>query len=287
MRIVFTIFFFALSVAVLSQTSKFANTTSSVPRDITQVGGVNEVERTGDFYLYWGWNISAYTASTITFSGDNYHFSLADVEAKNRPSPLDVKTYLSPVRFTIPQYNFRVGYFFNNTYNLSFGIDHMKYVMVAYQESTIDGYINTGEPDFDGAYEQEPLPITPAFLQFEHTDGLNYVNFELRRIDQLLKSSRTSINLVTGIGTGLIIPRSNVTLMHFDRFDEWNIAGFGVAAMGGLHFELLNRLFIQLEAKAGYINLPNIRTTHNKADRAKQDFCFLQTNVVLGVKLID
>lgn len=245
------------------------------------------IERKSDLYLYWGWNISAYTPSTITFSGKDYHFSLADVAAKNRPTPLDMKNYLSPVRFTIPQYNFRVGYFLNDKYNLSFGIDHMKYVMVAYQETTIDGYINTGEPRFDGSYTKEPMYITPEFLQFEHTDGLNYVNFELRRLDEVIRRPRSSFNLVSGIGTGLIIPRSNVTLMQFDRFDEPNIAGFGFAAMGGLNFELLQRLFIQFEAKAGYLNLPNVRTTHDKTDGAKQDFCFLQLNMVLGIKLFD
>jgi hypothetical protein len=55
--------------------------------------------------------------------------------------------------------------------------------------------------------------------------------------------------------------------------------------MGGLHFEMFQRVFIQFEAKTGYINLPNVRTTHSTIDKAKQDFCFLQVNAVLGVKL--
>lgn len=241
--------------------------------------------RKGDFYLYWGWNISGYTPSTISFTGENYDFSLAKISARHRPSPLDLKTYLSPTKFTIPQYNFRMGYYVNDKYNISFGIDHMKYVMASYQDSKITGHITHLHPEFDGVYANEPISITPDFLEFEHTDGLNYVNIELRRTDELLRKNQFALNLVLGAGTGLIIPRTNVTLMHFERFDEPNIAGIGIAAIGGLQFEMYQRFFIQFEAKAGYINLPNVRTTHNKLDRAKHDFCFLQVNAVFGVKL--
>ena len=30
-----------------------------------------------------------------------------------------------------------------------------------------------------------PIYIDEDFLQFEHTDGLNYVNFEISRVDNL------------------------------------------------------------------------------------------------------
>jgi hypothetical protein len=247
--------------------------------------GLNsEKSRKGDFYFYWGWNLSGYTQSTISFSGKNYDFSLEKVCARNRPSPLDAKTYLSPTKFTIPQYNFRLGYFLNEKYNISFGIDHMKYVMVSYQDSRIDGYINNKDPEYNGIYENEDFMITPQFLQFEHTDGLNYLNIELRRLDPVCGNNSFSFNLVSGIGTGLIVPRTNVTLMNFERYDEFNVAGFGIAAIGGLHFEMFDRFFIQMEAKVGYINLPNVRTTADKRDSAKQDFCFLQANVVFGMK---
>lgn len=241
--------------------------------------------RKGDIYFYWGWNLSGYSQSTITFNGDHYHFSLDKVNARNRPSPLDFKIYLSPSKFTIPQYNFRLGYFLNDIYNVSFGIDHMKYVLVSHQDSKIDGYIqNSGSP-YDGTYENEPIVISPDFLQFEHTDGLNFLNIELRRLDEISKRNKLSFSLVSGAGIGLIVPRTNVTLMNFNRYDEFNIAGFGLNIMTGLQFEMFQRFFIQFEAKTGYINLPNVRTTNNKSDSAKQDFCFLQANAVLGLRL--
>ena len=267
MRLLFLLTVFTFNIAVFGQRNGL------------------EKGRKGDVYFYWGWNLSGYTPSTITFTGENYDFSLEKVSARNRPSPLDAKIYLSPTKFTIPQYNFRLGYFINDTYNISFGIDHMKYVMVSYQDTRIDGNIENTNTVHDGVYTNEPINITPDFLKFEHTDGLNYLNIELRRLDEINSNNKFSFNVVSGVGAGLIVPRTNVTLMNYERYDEFNIAGFGVAIMGGLYFEMFQRVFIQFEAKTGYINLPNVRTTHDKIDRAKQDFCFLQVNAVLGVKL--
>ena len=30
----------------------------------------------GDFYTYWGWNLSWYSKSNISFKGNNYNFKL-------------------------------------------------------------------------------------------------------------------------------------------------------------------------------------------------------------------
>lgn len=283
--------FLVLFFLILSFSNSFGQTTEPKSGEISSKFRMMKNQsfadngRKGDIYFYWGWNLSGFTQSTITFSGDNYHFSLEKVCARNRPSPLDIKTYLSPTKFTIPQYNFRLGYFLNDTYNISFGIDHMKYVMVSYQDSKIDGYIENTHSDYDGVYTNTPFAISPEFMEFEHTDGLNYLNIELRRLDEVSKNSNFSFNLVSGAGIGIVVPRTNVALMNFERYDEFNVAGYGIGIIGGLNFEMFNRFFIQFEAKAGYINLPNVRTTHNKSDGAKQDFCFLQANAVLGIKL--
>ena len=48
------------------------------------------VSRKGSFYFYWGWNRDAYTKSDISFSGNDYNFTLDNVVAKDRQSPFDV-----------------------------------------------------------------------------------------------------------------------------------------------------------------------------------------------------
>ena len=45
-----------------------------------------------------------------------------------------------------------------------------------------------------------------------------------------------------------------------------------------------NTFFIQSELKGGYINMPSIRTTKNKSDKACQAFFYGQYNIVFGGK---
>ena len=53
----------------------------------------------------------------------------------------------------------------------------------------------------------------------------------------------------------------------------------------GLNLTYNNWLFIQTELKGGYINMPDIRTTKNKADNASQHFFFTQFNFELGANI--
>lgn len=240
------------------------------------------VHRKGEFYFYWGWNRSAYTKSDIRFHGNSYDFTLDKVIAKDRPSPFDAKIYFNPVKFTIPQYNFRMGIYINDKYDISFGADHMKYVMRNYQDVIINGFIQKTNSIYDGSYDNDTINLTPDFLLFEHTDGLNYENIEIRRSDVLFKRDKFRVETRVGGGLGVLIPRTNTTLLNNERYDEFHLAGYGLGAVGGLHFSFFNHFFIQFEGKVGFIHMPDIRTTIYKSDRASQYFFFGQYNWLLG-----
>lgn len=235
------------------------------------------------WYIYWGWNLDGYSDSDIHFKGDDYDFTLQNVAANDRQTPFEARTYCNPLRATIPQYNFRVGYFLNNHYNVSFGIDHMKYVMQQKQIVGIDGFINNSETQYDGLYENDEILLAADFLRFEHTDGLNYVNTELRRMDNLFAIGPVKVNAVEGISAGFLWPKTNCTLLNNERYDEFHIAGFGTGILAGINVELYQYFFLQSELKGGYINMPSIRTTAFESDIADQQFFFAQWNVVFGV----
>ncbi|HQV74498.1 MAG TPA: hypothetical protein PLE78_03350 [Flavobacteriales bacterium] len=242
----------------------------------------DRADRTGKVYVYWGWNRAIFTDSDIHFTGDQYDFTLRDVKAFDRPTDFNAKTYLSPVSATIPQYNFRIGYWFKPNWNISIGTDHMKYVVQAYQVVDIDGSIAGTGTRFDGNYSDADIALPPDFLQFEHTDGLNYPNVEIRHALDLLTVGKVRIGITEGIGTGILYPKTNVVLMNNERNDRFHLAGYGVSAVVGLQIEFFRSFFIQTEAKGGYIRMPDIRTTTSKADKADQRFFFGQWNLVLG-----
>lgn len=244
--------------------------------------GVEQENKSGSFYLYWGWNGSQYSSSDIRFSGDHYDFMLKDVIAKDRQTPFDFSTYFNPTTFTIPQYNYRLGYYLKNNFDISIGMDHMKYVMLTNQKVSISGEIAQTNSHYNAIYNAEEITLSPDFLQLEYTDGLNYVNVELRKTKLLSEHKNFKMSEMHGLGLGLIIPKTNTTLLGHDRYDEFHLSGYGMSIVTGLRFDY-KKFFIQSELKGGWINMPDIRTTSHTIDKAKQAFFFSQFNVVFGV----
>jgi hypothetical protein len=244
----------------------------------------------GTFYLYWGWNQAQYSKSDIHFTGNNYDFTLKKVIARERQTPFNLKIYLNPTQLTIPQVNYRMGYFVSDHYDISFGVDHMKYVMKRGQTVAIQGSLKNTGTKYDGVYNGENIVLSPDFLTYEHTDGLNYINLEVNRHDKIADLSKYNIknvhiSLTEGISVGGLYPRTDIKLLVNKENDEFHWAGYGIAAKVGLNIAFLKYLFFQTELKGGFINMPDIRTTNSEADRAKQHFFFMQANVLFGFRI--
>lgn len=240
----------------------------------------------GKFYIFWGGNRESYTKSDIHFKGADYDFTIYNIEAHDKPKGFHID-YFNPARMTIPQTNMRIGYFISDHYNISIGFDHMKYVMYNNRRVDYSGYYPNA-----GSYNENPangqLTLDEDFLLFEHTDGLNYINTEIARVDdissifKIRNTDKFQINLTEGIGGGFLYPKTNTTLLGKERHDDFNVAGFGLAAKVGLNFTFFKYFFIQTELKGGYIEMNNIRTTNDSADSAEQNFWFLQRILTIG-----
>lgn len=242
------------------------------------------IKRKGDMYVYFGWNLSAYGKSYIRFKGDNYDFTLDDVKAYDRQSTFDAKKYFNPASITIPQYNLRIGYYINDKYSISLGADHMKYVVKQGQQVTINGRIENTATLYNGIYRDEQIELDKSFLSFEHTDGLNYINLGLRRMDNLFDTKNIQLNVLYGAEAGVLIPKTNTRLLDKDRYDQFHVSGYGTNLVAGLNLQVFRYFFVQTEFKGGYINMPDIRTTQFTTDSASQDFLFRQVNLVYGVR---
>jgi len=248
-----------------------------------------KVSNKGKFFAYWGWNWSSYTDSNIRFKGENYDFTLQDVKAQDTPSAFTFKKYFGIKNLTKPQTNARIGYFFKENYTISIGVDHMKYVVDNDQSVDIDGTINIGNTKYDGVYNGQQIQLTEDFLRLEHTDGLNYINIQLYRFDDIsswfgLESESFQINISEGFGAGILYPKTDTSLLGLDRHDDYHISGYGLSAGFGLNITFLKHFFIQADLKGGYINMPDVKISTNSADSASQDFFFLQNNILIGGK---
>lgn len=240
----------------------------------------------GKFFVSWGGNRESYTTSDVNFRGKDYNFTLDNMTAHDKPKGWHVD-YINPARMTIPQTNFRMGYFINDHYSIAIGVDHMKYVMTQNQTVNVTGTIAIGS-EFDGVYNNTPTVMSEKFLMYEHTDGLNYVNTEFSRHDdisslfKIRNTDQIQVNLTEGFGVGLLYPKTNTTLLGKERHDDFHVSGYGTSLKAGLNVTFFKHFYIQGELKGGYINMQDIRTTQSTEDSASQDFFFLQRLIAFG-----
>lgn len=262
----------------------------------------------GKFFVSWGGNRDSYTKSDVNFRGKDYNFTVNDMKAHDKPKGWHVD-YVNPANMTIPQTNFRMGYFFSDHYSVSIGWDHMKYVMTQNQIANVTGNINLPADQagsfYNGDYNNTPVNMAlngaqeggiaggtqgnpPAFLMYEHTDGLNYINTEVSRHDDISKlfgitnTDKVQINLTEGLGAGLLYPKTNTTLLGKERHDDFHVSGYGLSAKAGINFTFFKYFYLQGELKGGYINMQDIKTTRSNDDSASQDFFFFQRIIAVG-----
>jgi hypothetical protein len=240
----------------------------------------------GKFFVSWGGNRETYSNSDITFKGKDYDFTIENVAAHDRPKGWHID-YINPARMTIPQTNFRMGYFLNDHYSIAVGVDHMKYIMTQNKAVNIQGYYpNAGS--YDELLPNNQVLLTDKFLTFEHTDGLNYVNTEFSRHDDISavfrigNTDKIQVNLTEGVGVGVLYPKTNTKLLGKERHDDFHISGFGASVKAGLNITFFKYFYIQGELKTGYINMQDIRTTKSNDDSASQNFWFFQRTIAVG-----
>lgn len=258
----------------------------------------------GKFFVMWGGNRESYSKSDVNFRGKDYNFTVDNMAAHDKPKGWHLD-YINPAKMTIPQTNLRLGYFFSDHYSVTIGVDHMKYVMTQNQIANVTGNINLPVDQagsiYNGVYNNTPVDMSQggaqeggseglgtAFLMYEHTDGLNYVNTEVSRFDDISKwfnlpnIDKVQINLTEGLGAGLLYPKTNTTLLGKERHDDFHVSGYGVSAKAGINVTFFKHFYVQGELKGGYINMQDIRTTTSSEDKASQDFFFFQRIIAVG-----
>ncbi len=238
------------------------------------------------WYFSWGWNSANYSNSDIHFKGDDHDFTLYNVQASDRQTPTTgggwYDSYLNPGRITIPQTNLRIGYFITKDFSVEFVVDHMKYVMDANQKVKIDN--NISNPNIDNRIVNGEIVLSEDFLQFEHTDGLNYIGIEANYYQSFWQPNKNvDVSWLVGGGIAVLYPKSNVTLLDRERNDDFYVSGNGYNVKGGIEISFYENFFFRTMIKVGHIDMPKV-VTSSVGDRASQKFDFTEYYGMFGYR---
>ncbi|MEO6757809.1 MAG: hypothetical protein ABIO24_00035 [Saprospiraceae bacterium] len=237
------------------------------------------------FFFYWGYNRATFAPSDIHFSGPEYDFTLFDVEAKDRPTKFSFKTYFGPTTLSIPQYDYRLGFYLTRHFAVSVGVDHLKYVLTNGQTVLMSGVISEKvSKRYAGTYLQRPIRVTEDFVRFEHTDGLNLVNLDLEYHLPIVQLAHSNVALQfhTGIGGIWVVPRTDAHVFGYGLNNHFHLSGYSLAGKAGLRLYVIKRLFLMAETKVGYITLPDILLRNGQPERANQNIFFWEKMGAVG-----
>ncbi len=247
------------------------------------------IKRKGSFYIGWGYNKDWFSKSDIhlkntsndynPFTGkpDNYDFTVYRAKAKDRPGFRDImRTDLS-----IPQYVYRVGYYFNDKHNLGIEInfDHVKYVMIDNQTLRVKGTIH-------GQYIDKDTLVRPEdFLHFEHTNGANFLMLNFMKRERIFasKNERHQLFAIAKPGIGIVIPKTEVVLFGQEMDNRFHIAGYCAGLETGFRYEAFKYIYLEYTGKVSFAHYTNVLVIGS--GKANHHFWTLENILVLGLQV--
>ncbi len=242
----------------------------SVAQDITEP----KPKKVGEFYFSWGYNRDWYSKSDIhIYRHDadptkSYDFMLFDAVAHDKP---DMTKYWHLDRMTIPQYDFTVGYFFNDKHDLGIevGWNHLKYVVTDFQMIHIRGQIHENPIDV-------VEPLDSNFFHMQHTNGNNYLLFSLVKRQNIISKKYYQLSAIGKVGAGPLISYTIDRILGDYDPGYFHYHGWVATASLGVRFSFLKYVFIQSDMQGGFANYTNTRLGHEHLGIAKHHFYSLQ-----------
>jgi hypothetical protein len=253
----------------------------------SMIRAIGEVPRRGEVYFTWGYNRAYYNKSDIHFKGDGYDFTLHNARADDMPEKFDPAVYFDPGQLTVPQFNFRIGYYFRDNTAISLGWDHMKYRLTTNQLVEIDGYIDEEKyisEEYTGQFAHDYILYSPRFMDFHHSDGFNFIRLALeKRVPFYTTKNRLFTAAFNGaVSLGAMMPWTDFTFFGVRHRNKPHFAGYGASVHAGFRFELKRYFFVQVHAQCGWSNLPDIMLEDELPSRASQKISFLERSWALG-----
>ncbi len=222
-------------------------------------------------YFQWGYNRDKFTKSK---DGDNYDFTIHKAYAKDQPDFSGFRD--TPLDITIPQNSYRIGFYLNpeHTWAIEINFDHAKFVIEDNQTLRVTGQIHGNPIDKDTF-------LSKRFLHFEHTNGANFYNINYVTQQPVWKNKKRTLATVLGkVGAGVVIPKSDITLMGNQLDNKYHIAGYIVNGEMGSRFFITRNLFLEANVKAGFANYLNVLTV--EGGTARHNFFFAEVIGLLG-----
>ena len=251
----------------------------------------------GTIFISWGYNRSTYTKSNLKLQGQGYNFDMQYVKARDNQSPLNSGDY-SLTKLSVPQYNFKIGYYYKQKWSISLGVDHMKYIFSDNNKVVVSGnlsyqskYVSLGNNINYGSAPILLKNITTDrdVFHYENSKGLNYIHGELGLSEKLFVADKKGDIIISsnvGFGAGLLLSYTNLLFDGVQHETTKSLSGYGLSTFAGLRLEFLKRIYLYSNFSVGFLHKVHEKTSMiDEVAYASQYFGYSQIEAGLGLLL--
>lgn len=232
-------------------------------------------ERKGEFYISWGYNKEWYTNSNVRVNqpslGNNY--TLKNVTAHDNVG-WDKDLLKKPI--TIPQYNYRIGYFFNKKKNLAFEInfDHTKHILTDGQTARLVGTLGGRNVDTSVLFAR-----TNGFYYYLN-NGANFLLFNIVKRWNWAESKNEKVKLdfLGKAGIGPVIPHVENALFGQKNNDGFQLGGWNIGTEGAVRATFYKHVYLEFAQKLDYARYSGLKVYEGTAKEA-----FLSYQLILSL----
>jgi hypothetical protein len=240
-------------------------------------------ERSGEFYFSWGYNTEWYTHSNLSINqpsqGNSYTFiGISGHDHKGWDEGLFSKA------LSIPQYNYRIGYFFNKKKQLAIEInfDHTKFIFGDNQMVHMKGKFNNKPIDAEVLFADSTAGSTSSSYYYLN-NGANFLLFNIVKRWPIYMNKKETIRIdgLGKFGIGPVIP--HVQNKFFDQPENdphFQIGGWNIGVEAALRVTFFQYVYLEYSNKLDYARYSGLKIYEGTA---KQAFGTYEMILNLGV----
>ena len=238
-------------------------------------------ERKGEFYFSWGYNKEWYTRSNLHISQPDLGNDFSFVNLKGHDHPGWDEGLFSKA-ISIPQYNYRIGYFFNRKKGLAFEInfDHTKFIFADEQQVHVKGTIHN--KPFNGTVRFSENSADSSSYYYLN-NGANFLLFNIVKRWHWLanKNGNFQLDALLKGGIGPVIPHVENKFFDQPKNDKhFQLGGWNMGVEGALRATFFKHVFLEYTNKFDYASYSGLRIYKGTA---KQAFGTYEMILNLGV----
>ncbi|HLX91676.1 MAG TPA: hypothetical protein VKR32_08335 [Puia sp.] len=223
-----------------------------------------ETKRKHEIYFSWGYNEEWYTHSTIHISQPNLgnDYQLNSITARDHPG-WDEGIFNRGI--TVPQFNVRVGYVFNeeNGWIFELNYDHPKFI------------VNEGNVHLTGRLNKQPVDTTVMFTQangyhYYLNNGANFFLFDIVKRLHMYKTrdEKFKLDFLAKFGVGFTVPHVDNELFGHTNVPHFQIGGWNTGVEAAIRATFFRYVYLEYGNKLDYARYSGLGLYEGTAHQA-------------------